>query len=364
MTGSETLELAAFREDQVPDQVGIYLDYARRGLLLRSAREGLLRFVPSLQKGSTELAAQAETRESARRRLARLVGVTPQQLAFTSNTTTAIALLAQSVSWAPGDRVLVAPDEVASNRLPWLALESRGVVVEELPSRAGRLVLEDLARVCRERPPRWAALSLVSLSTGQLRPVREALDILHAVGAKVCVDVAQGIGVLRLPERLRGVAAVVGCGRKWLCGPPEVGFLALNTEDLSPISAGMCSLEAHGALRPGAGAWEGGVEPVLALVGLEASLETLGRLSGDTVEAAALHNAEVLRSLLGDRAKALPAEERSPIVWVQTREPVDPKELVARGLVVRPRGLETRVSAHAWSTLAELEQAAAILTRL
>ena len=364
MTGSETLELAAFRADQVPERVGGYLDYARRGLLLRSARDALLRFVPSLQDGSRGLAAQAEVRESARCQLARRVGFAPQQLAFTSNTTTAIALLAQSVAWAPGDRVLLAPDEVESNRLPWLALESRGVVVEELPSRAGRLELEDLAHACRERPPRWASLSLVSLGTGQLRPVKEALDILSGVGAKLCVDVAQGIGVLRLVSRLAGVSAVVGCGRKWLCGPPEVGFLALETEDLSPVSAGMCSFDSRGAIRPGAGPWEGGVAPVLSLVGLEASLAALGRLDAGVVEGAAQRNANILRDMLGPRAKDLPASERSPIVWIETQSDVDPEELFARGLVARPLGSRIRLSAHAWSTTAELQRAAEILRRL
>lgn len=358
------LDLASFREDQVPRASATYLDYARRGLLLHSAHDALLEAIASLQEGSSELAQQARIRESARTLMAKLVGVLPQQLAFTSNTTTAIALLAQSVPWTSGDRVLLAPDEVASNRLPWRALEGRGVKIDQLPSRGGRLDLLDLQRACRDEPPHWFSLSYVSLESGQLRPVQEATEIVQAAGGRVCVDVAQALGVLRIDEALKRVDAVVGCGRKWLCGPPGVGFLALPRSDgLIPVSAGMRSLDGEEWL-PGALAWEGGVEPVLALAGLEACLRARERVSDDEVEAAALRNAKTLRSLLPDQVAAMPAGEVSPVVWVETKRAVTPAQLQSDQLAARPQGHRVRLSPHAWSTTGELERAAFVLRGL
>lgn len=362
---SELGPLRSFRADQVP-QLGrqVYLDYARRGLLLRSAREAILDFLPSLERGSMDLEQQARIRESCRARLARIVGHAPQQIALTANTTTAITLLAQSVPWKAGDRVLLAPDEVESNRLPWYALESRGVIVDQLPSRAGRLDLEDLSRACRRAPPRWFSLSLVSLVSGQRRAVQEAKSIVSACGGRVCVDVAQALGILRIRDDLSGVDAVVGCARKWLCGVPGLGFLILGAggAGLVPVSAGMRSFDAAGVRHAGALEWEGGVEPLLAVVGLEATLRAREALAEELVERAALGHARMLRDRLASLVAALPEDEVSPIVWVRSSAAIA-RELAAQGVVVRPQEGRVRVSAHAWSTAAEVERAAALLAQ-
>ncbi|MGE0708541.1 MAG: aminotransferase class V-fold PLP-dependent enzyme [Planctomycetota bacterium] len=338
------------------------------------ARRAVAHAAGAVELGRVVRGDQAAAVEVARGALATLLGWDPAGLAFTTNTTTAVALLAQGTRWSAGDRVVLHEDETPGNLLPWEALRSRGVELEVLPSREGRLDLQDLERACRARPPRWVSLAAIALGTGDRRDVGAIRAICAEVGARLCVDVAQAAGALDLRRELQGIDAIVGCGRKWLCGPPEAGFLGVRPgalAELDVITAGGASRLPDGSWVEGARRLEGGVLPILPLVGLAESVSLVLELGPAAVEARILELAAALRQL----GLAAGWELRSPggqstwdhsagdrgvsgIVHFELPCEVPGLEaaLEARGVVVRVQGRRLRASPHAWTAEAELER--------
>jgi cysteine desulfurase / selenocysteine lyase len=353
------VDWSRFRQDELSfSSELVYLDYALRGLLPLSVQRATQEALEQAGRGRLARPAQAERVASLRRRLLELVGWTPAEagVCLTANTTTALGLLAGSCPWRPGDRILLHEDEVASNRRVWrAAAASHDLQIVLLPSRGGRLELSDLAAACRE-PVRWASFAAVSLPTGEARPLGQIRALVSRAGGLLCVDAAQGAGCVSLAE----ADAVAGSGRKWLCGPPEVGFLVMRhsaSEGLRPITAGGCSGEGVQVL-------EGGVPPLLPAIGLDASLKLLSELGWPEIQSALRSRGEEVR-IAGQEAGwelafDLPADRLGSIVHFRVPPgcPTDLQDqLESRGVIARvasePGTL--RVSPHAWTTRAEIE---------
>src|SRR5690606_18073876 len=53
-------------------------------------------------------------------------------IALVKNTSEALSLVAMGLDWAEGDEVILSDQEFPSNRIPWQALEPRGVRVRQI----------------------------------------------------------------------------------------------------------------------------------------------------------------------------------------------------------------------------------------
>lgn len=332
-----------------PDRL-VYLDHALRGPPPARARAAVARAVEASARGSLDRTRQAAAIAATRARLGRLLGWPAPCVSFTLNTTTAIATFAQSVPWCDGDRVLVHQDEEPSNILPWRALEGRGVRVEVLPSRGGRLELADLELALNRGGVRVVALAAVALETGERRDLAAIGRLARAAGALLCVDAAQALGALQLD--LSHVSAVCGCARKWLLGPPDVGILALRpglSEGLVVPTAGGCSGAAE-ALR-----FEGGALPALVIEGLGASGSLLEEVGLPAIEARVLELSSAVREAAARAGRPVRSPQgpaASGVVWVGLGAPQPGLEarLAAEGIVVRVVGDRMRISGHYWNS--------------
>ena len=148
-----------------------------------------------------------ETVERGRARFARWIGADPDEVAWTRNVTDGMNLFLTALDWRDGDEVVYCPDlEHPANVLPWrnLALR-RGVRLKAVPADGGWLPSVRMAEAVGPRT-RVIAAAAVSYSPGfvaDLAPLKEARD-LH--GARLVVDAAQSVGVLRTdvgPDRRR-----------------------------------------------------------------------------------------------------------------------------------------------------------------
>jgi selenocysteine lyase/cysteine desulfurase len=337
-----------------------YLDHALRGPVPRCAREAVAEALREAGRGSLARPAQAEAVERTRGLLAGLLGWSPAEIAFCLNTTHAIASFAQAVPWREGDRVLVHEDEVPSNVLPWRACP--GVEVEVLPSRDGRLELSDLEEALGRGRVRVVSLAAVALPTGERRDLAAIAGLAEARGAWLCVDGAQAVGALRLD--LSRATAVFGSGRKWLLGPPEVGFLAVRSPALpllNPAAGGALALAPDGRWHEDARRFEGGALAAPTLAGLGRSLELLARIGLEAIEAGVLARAADVRALAEEAGLPVlspTGPAASGVVHVGLRNaPGDLEgQLAAEGVVARQTSGGLRVSAHAWNTRADVER--------
>ncbi|HUX66650.1 MAG TPA: aminotransferase class V-fold PLP-dependent enzyme [Terriglobales bacterium] len=243
--------------------------------------------------------------------LARLVNAAPAEIAFTKNTSEGLATIAQGLDWRPGDRIVAFDCEFPANLYPWLALRSRGVVVELLPA-AALTDLDRLRRACRGA--RLLSLSLVQFVSGFRADLEAVGAICRETGTWFLVDAIQGLGAFPVDVKRAGVHALAADGHKWLTAPegaaflfvdeaflphlvpPEVGWLSVAAWDDISASQRAAAAAAPILWRPGAARFECGTLNYVGLIGLGAAVELLLAVGIETIAAHLL--------ALGDRLAA------------------------------------------------------------
>ncbi|MBV8933895.1 MAG: aminotransferase class V-fold PLP-dependent enzyme, partial [Kutzneria sp.] len=187
-----------------------------------------LRATEVARDGEFSYAAHRDEIERVRLSAARLMDVPATDVAFVRNTTAGLGFVANGLDWTPGDRVVVPDLEFPSTLYPWLALADRGVVIDRVRpiGPGGRLEIAAFAeRITAGPPPRLVATSWVQFGRGWRVDLAELSRLCREVGALLCVDVIQALGVV--PARLEewGVDFAMADGHKWLLGPEGTGVL-------------------------------------------------------------------------------------------------------------------------------------------
>ncbi|MGN0921411.1 MAG: aminotransferase class V-fold PLP-dependent enzyme [Cellvibrio sp.] len=153
----------------------------------------------NVHRGAHALADRATTKfEAAREKVARFINAKSiEQVIWTRGTTESINLVA--FSWgraqlAQGDRILVSAMEHHANIVPWqmVALE-RGATLEPIPVTGdGDIDMCAFEKMLDDRV-KMVSVGHVSNALGTINPIEDIIRMAHAVGAKVCIDGAQGV---------------------------------------------------------------------------------------------------------------------------------------------------------------------------
>jgi selenocysteine lyase/cysteine desulfurase len=215
-----------------------YLDTAAEGLPPSGCEQALGAYLHEKYRGTLGHERLFEAQLETECLVARLLGTSAENIVLLAN------LLANSIEWRPGDRVLVTDLEFPSNVLPWLRKKALGVELEVLPTEQGKVELEHFQSRITEKT-RVVAVSLVSYKTGTRLPfLRELAEITHRAGGILCVDATQALG--RVPVSVEGVDFLVASGYKWLLGMHGLGvvyFAPDLREQLRPQTIGWYSVQ-------------------------------------------------------------------------------------------------------------------------
>jgi selenocysteine lyase/cysteine desulfurase len=300
-----------------------------------------------------------------RRDAARLIGAEPEEIAFVNSTTHGIGLVAEGFPWREGDSVVTAAEEYPSNIYPWMNLASRGVSVRLVPSREGRVWVEDLAAAI-DGSTRMLTISHVEFASGFRNDLDALGELCRRRGVALFVDAIQGLGPHVIDVKRTPIDFLAADGHKWLLGPEGAGLLFVRRdwiERLRPLGVGWHSVvgsyNAPGVdfrLKPGAERWEGGSFNMPGLQALGASLGLLLEIGPEAVSRRILERAEAVRALARAAGWQVVGSDRpadrSGIVAL-TRAGVDPdraaRTLRERGVVVASRRGRLRVSPHIYN---------------
>jgi cysteine desulfurase/selenocysteine lyase len=201
------------------------------------------------RRGSDAFMAQLQHKAEVRARAARLLGCEARQVAFVQSTSAAATLIARSIRFAAGERVVVFDGEFPANVTPWrLLAEEQGLLLVTLPV-AAFLRSDDeglaLLRAELERGVRLVAVSAVQFQTGLRMPVDALAQLCHAYGAELFVDAIQALGVVPTNVSASQVDYLTAGGHKFLMGLEGAGLLYIADRALAQLSLGMAGWTGH-----------------------------------------------------------------------------------------------------------------------
>ncbi len=203
------------------------------------------------RQGGGAILAQVAMHDRLRRKLGRLIGATPEDLALVPNTSTGIIDVALCVPWQKGDRILLFEGEFPANVTPWqqaarlFELEVGFMSLRDFERGGQDAGLEELERRL-ERGVKLVAVSAVQFQTGLRMPLEAMARSCAQHGTQLFVDAVQACGVVPLDAGSLGVDYLSCGGHKWLMGLQGAGFLYVRPDRaaaLRPYTAGWLSHE-------------------------------------------------------------------------------------------------------------------------
>lgn len=217
----------------------IYLDNAATSFSPEPVVEALVefehRYRANVGRGIHRLTQIATQRYwHAHEKVARFIGGEAGVTIFTKNTTEAINMVAQGLSWKPGDRVVTTILEHHSNLLPWRALGKQGVSLDVIGINADySLDLAALEESLERGGVRLVAVTHASNVLGVTTPVPEIARMCQKHGALLLVDAAQSLPHMPVDVSRLGCDFLCFSGHK-VFGPTGTGVLWMREAILEP----------------------------------------------------------------------------------------------------------------------------------
>lgn len=345
------------------------------GRAARAMRDYVQQATDKAYVGSGWYARADKIREMA----ARLIGArSGWEIAFVSNTSSGLSLVAKGMRWQPGDEVVITNIEFPANRYPWVDLKHQGVKVVEVERRPdGSIDPEDLHEAVTNHT-RVVAISHVQFASGQRMDLRAISDLVHQARGYLCVDAIQSVGAMPVDVRAMGIDFLAADGHKWLLGPEGAGIFYCRQElieDLHPGVVGWRNMvDAQDYLnyrydfRGDAVRFEPGSLNIPGVLALGASIEMFLELGMEAV----WRRIEGLTTRLCDGLSAKgyhvisprgdPRQRSGIVVFEPAAEAGKPApakivaDLEKQGIIIVLRDGRLRASPHFYNTLQQIDQ--------
>jgi cysteine desulfurase/selenocysteine lyase len=316
--------------------------------------------------------------------VARLLNCAPEEIALQESATRAWDAAFYSFQWAPGDRIVTAVSEYASNYIAFLQVAERtGAEICVVESDAtGQVDIEAMRKLLDDRV-KLIALTHVPTNGGLVQPAAEVGRLAREANIPFLLDACQSAGQIDLDVEALGCDMLSATGRKYLRGPRGTGFLYVRKSLLHRLLPPVLDMRAADwvatnkfEVRPDAKRFEGWESSAALRLGMRAAINYALELGLGNIEQRVQSLAALLRERLG-AIRGVTVHDlgrvRSGIVTF-TFEPQSPQDIMRRlgeeRVAVRTtdryaaridlerRGLTelVRASVHYYNTEAEIDR--------
>jgi cysteine desulfurase/selenocysteine lyase len=167
------------------------------------------------------------------------------EVAVVENATRAWDMAFYGLTLCPGDRILTARAEYASNVIAFLHVAARtGAVIEN--DESGQVSVTDLRRRLDDGKGavKLVAITHVPSHGGLVNPAEEVGAATREAGVPFLLDACQSVGQLPVEVERIGCELLSATGRKFLRGPRGTGFLYVRRELLHRLEQPFLDLHA------------------------------------------------------------------------------------------------------------------------
>ena len=286
-----------------------YLDSAASAQKPQQVLDELVHFYQNdyanVHRGSCALATAATSAyENARRVVADFIQANASEIVFTKGATEAINLVAASYAKTlkKGDEVLVCIAEHHANFVPWQqACMMTGATFKTFDIKDdGTWDLDDFKKQLNGHT-KVVAVAQLSNVLGVVNPVSKVVELAHAVGAKVMLDVAQSVAHMLINVKTLDCDYLAFSGHK-IYGPNGIGILYGKYEslkELQPYQFGGDMVDKvtieQTTFADIPARFEAGTPPIANAIGLAAALKYISKIGWHKIQ---VHENEVFTALL------------------------------------------------------------------
>jgi cysteine desulfurase/selenocysteine lyase len=357
----------------------VYLNHASVSPLSIDVRNAMVHMMDGIiHHADRNFQEWEQSNHHARCAAARLVNAQPQEIAFLRNTSEALSVLANGVTWQSGDNIVSLAMEFPANIYPWLRLVRESQVELRLQEAHNDWVdTEELLSRVDERT-RLVTVSWVEFGTGQRLDIKRIGRFCRERDILFVVDAVQGLGALKLDVQENCVDAFAAGAHKFLLGPKGVALLYVSDrviDRIRPTTVGWTAVKNYKDylthdldFRDGAIRFEGGTLNEAGICGLGRSIDLLLAADPIRIERHLLSLNEYATQKLIERGydvfNSARREERSAIVVCQ--HPDRSAEeicscLNAHNIIVSARLGLLRIAPHFYNSRSDIDAMMAVL---
>ena len=182
---------------------------------------------------------QFDNKNAAAAKVAEVVGVSPDELIITRNTTESLDMVITGIDWKPGDEAIMAEQDYGAMLDMFKQTAKRYGMVNKIVSvpvdpMSDEEIVELYAKAITGKTRLLMVCHMINI-TGQILPVRKICDMAHTHGIPVMVDGAHTFAHLnfKIPD--------LGCDyfgtslHKWLSVPIGAGALYVKKNNISKL---------------------------------------------------------------------------------------------------------------------------------
>ena len=343
-----------------------YLNSAAAGPVSRASQAAASDYYEKMMRdGDVHWNRWLAEREAIRARIARSINAEPEEIAFTTNTSSGMNVIVDALE--ERGEVISSELEFPVTTLPWM---HRRIPVHRLPVVAGEARIEDVQAAMTDKTG-VIAFSHVQFFNG-FRIAPEKLGEIKGRHALV-INASQSAGAFKIDVKRMRIDALCATGHKWLVSGYGSGFVYLSRELLDqslPRSIGWLSVEnpfemRNDEFRPRhdtAARVELGCPHFAGIFSLGASIELLEEIGIANIQSRVLELNRVLTSrLTADGYEVLSPlktdETRSGETLVRFERPAEVvRSLFRRGVIVTEKPEGIRVATHFFNNEDDIER--------